>query len=87
MIPPIKITVTTDNLRTCALHIIGADGKPYSIAIPSSGNVYQGLHAIRDELELFLNDLLAIHGVTAPEPSSVEHAADGAVVAEGPPAP
>lgn len=39
--------------------------------VPSDGNVYQGLHSVRAELEATFAELLAAHGVMPdPEPET-----------------
>lgn len=70
MNPPIKVTAHTDNLNKCELRIAGAEGVAVALAVPSSGNVYSGLHGVAPELELVINDILAFHGINAPEPPS-----------------
>lgn len=87
MNPPIKIDVKSDNLHKCELRISGADGDPHVITVPSSGNVYQGLYAVREELERVFNDVLAMHGIVPPPPPSeipppVDNSALEAEVAE-----
>lgn len=72
MNPPISISVHTDNLRSCELRIAGRDGVAQVIKVPSDGNVYQGLHFVRHELERTINDILAANGVVPPEPPSVQ---------------
>lgn len=73
MNPPITIDVRQDTVAgTCKLILSGAGGEPYAITTPAVGNVYQGLHGVREELERVVNDILAAHGITPPEPASVD---------------
>jgi hypothetical protein len=72
MNPPITIQARTNNLDKCELLVAGRDGVAVAVTIPSDGNVYQGLHRAAPELERVVNDILAAHGITAPEPASTE---------------
>lgn len=65
--PPFEVRVLTDNLRACKLIVSDAEGVAREIVVPNDGNVYQGLHAIKDELALFLNDLAGAALPKAPE--------------------
>lgn len=74
MKPPIKVTVTTDNMNTCELRLQGAedDGTATAITVGSSGNVYQGLHKLRGPLEEAINQLLEVHGIYPDAPPAVD---------------
>lgn len=78
MKPPIKVSVHTNNLSKCTVRLSGEPSDdPKSpdaleVSVPSDGNVYQGLHAAREGLELAVNQILAANGIFAPEPAEPE---------------
>lgn len=59
-VPPFTVRAQTDNLRTCRLVVEDADGNARELVVASDGNVYQGLHSIKGDLESLLNDLVPV---------------------------
>lgn len=52
---PFKLTISTDNTHLVKVSLEDAAGAKSAIDIPSSGNVYQGLHSVKDHLEQTIN--------------------------------
>ena len=69
MTPPITVHAFTNNLDKCGFRLVGADGSEAVVQVPSTGNVYQGLHAAKDGLEAAINAVLAFNGVVPVEPA------------------
>ena len=70
MNPPIRISVRTDNQHKCFVSVQGEGSDPVTLEIPSGGNVYSGLCAVREQLERVVNDILGFHGIVPPPPPS-----------------
>ena len=74
--PPLEVRVRTDNLRTVHLVVSEASGREVKFEVSCDGNVYQGLHGIRTQLQEWLNDTLAAHGVPFVAPPAPPAAVD-----------
>lgn len=70
MNPPISVNVRTDNQHKVFLTIKGEGSDPVTLEVASGGNVYSGLHSIRESLERVINDILGFHGIVPPPPPS-----------------